>query len=234
MADILKIDDLAVSYPDGTLAMHGVSLCLAQGSRTAVIGPNGSGKTTLLLAIMRGLHFTGQIVVDGVVSTSRSAGELRSRCGMMFQEADYQLFMPTLRDDVAFGPLNQGLSESAAMERSRAAITHVGLAAYEHRSAHHLSGGQKRCAALATIIAMDVKLLLLDEPAANLDCPSRRRLIEILQARSEAMLLATHDLGMVRKLCQQVIVLDSGHLVASSPTEQMLSDEVLLKQYGLV
>lgn len=233
MANLLEISDLTVRYHDGTEAIKGVSLSLEYGQRAAIIGPNGAGKTSLLLAVMRGVHCHGRIVVDGVELSSRTEAAARSRCGMTFQNADDQLFMPTLLDDVAFGPLNQRLPAEQAEAVSRAAIAAVGLKGLEPRAAHHLSGGQKRLAAIATILSMSVKLLLLDEPAANLDFRSRRRLLEILESRGEAMLLATHDMDLVRRLCRRVIVLDEGKIVADGPKETILGDGELLSRHGL-
>ena len=231
--NILEIENVSVTYPDGTEALAGISLAVDPGGRVGLIGPNGAGKTTLLLAIMRAVPFEGRIVVDGVTVARRTADEARSRCGMTFQDADDQLFMPTLLDDVAFGPLNQGCDAETARERARHAIAAVGLAGLEGRSAHHLSGGQKRNAALATILSMQVKMLLLDEPGVNLDFRSRRRLIELLGSRDEAMLLATHDLDMVRQLCERVIVLDAGQVRADAATEDVLGDDDLLAAHGL-
>lgn len=231
--DILEIADLHVRYPDGTRALHGVGMRVAAGEHVAVIGPNGAGKTSLMLAIMRGLDFAGRIVIDGIASARGTAEQVRSRCGMMFQQADDQLFMPTLMDDVAFGPLNAGMTACDAYAAAMEAIGTVGLAGLEGRPAHHLSGGQKRSAALATLLSMRVKLLLLDEPGANLDFRSRGRLVELLTARPEAMLLATHDLEMVGRLCGRVIVLDEGKVAADGPAAEILADKSLLAKHGL-
>jgi cobalt/nickel transport system ATP-binding protein len=183
---------------------------------------------------MNAVRFTGRIVVDAVEVGKKTEHEARSRCGMIFQDAEDHLFMPTLSDDVAFGPLNQGCPSEEARRRSVEAIAQVGLAGLEERSAHHMSGGQKRAAALATVLSMRVKLLLLDEPGANLDGRSRRRLIEIFDGRSEAMLLATHDLPMIGRLTSRVILLDQGRIVADRPTAVLLADTELLRAHGLV
>jgi cobalt/nickel transport system ATP-binding protein len=233
VANILDITDLSVSYGDGTEALHGVTMNVGAGERVALIGPNGAGKTTLLLAIMGGVKSTGRVVVDGIELSSRTAQEVRSRCGMTFQNPDDQLFMPTLLEDAAFGPLNQGFPPAEAEARAGAAIEAVGLAGFEHRSAHHASEGQKRSASLATILSMNVKLLLLDEPGGGLDFRSRRRLTELLAGRTEAMLMATHDMDMVRAFCARVVMLDGGRVAAAGSVEDILGDAGLLARHGL-
>ncbi len=233
MPPILEIENLSVRYHDGTEALKDVSLSIEQRCRVGLIGPNGAGKTSLLLGIMGGVTCTGRVAVDGVELSRRTAPQVRSRCGMTFQESDDQLFSPTLLDDVGFGPLNQGLDEADAEQRARDAIAAVGLAGLETHCAHHLSGGQKRLAALATILSMQVKLLLLDEPGANLDCRSRKRLIDILRGREEAMLLATHDLDMIQQLCRRVILLDTGRIIADGEGGGILNDSSLLTAHGL-
>jgi len=232
-APLLEIDGLHVRYGDGVDALRGVSLAVAEGERVGLIGPNGAGKTTLMLAVMNAVRFTGRIAVDGLEVTKKTEQQTRSRCGMIFQDAEDHLFMPTLLDDVAFGPLNQGCSPEEAQRLAVEAIAQAGLAGLEERSAHHMSGGQKRAAALATVLSMRVKLLLLDEPGSNLDGRSRRRLIEILAGRSEAMLLATHDLPMIRRLSSRVILMDEGLVVADRPTDDLLADAALLRAHGL-
>jgi cobalt/nickel transport system ATP-binding protein len=210
-----------------------VTLSVAAGERVALIGPNGAGKTTLLLAIMGGVKSTGRVVVDGIELSARTAQEVRSRCGMTFQNPDDQLFMPTLLEDAAFGPLNQGFPPAEAEARAGAAIEAVGLAGFEHRSAHHASEGQKRSASLATILSMNVKLLLLDEPGGGLDFRSRRRLTELLAGRTEAMLMATHDMDMVRAFCARVVMLDGGQVAAVGSVADILGDAGLLARHGL-
>ena len=233
MTDILEIEDLYVTHHDGTEALHGVSLTVARGEKVGLIGPNGAGKTSLLLAIMAGVSARGRIVVDGTELARRTTDQVRGRCGMTFQDADDQLFMPTLLEDVAFGPLNQGLTAEAAKQRAKRAIAAVGLVGLDSRSAHHLSGGQKQNAALATILSMEVDLLLLDEPGADLDVRSRKRLVGILRGRDEAMLMATHDLDMVGALCSRAVLLDDGRVVAAGGCREILDDSDLLRDHGL-
>ena len=233
MGDVLDIEDLTVRYQDGTEALRGVSLSVGAGHRVGLIGPNGSGKTTLLLAVMHGVPARGRIVVDGIELRRNTVDEVRSRCGMTFQNAEDQLFMATLLDDVAFGPLNQGKAPDEAEALARQALSDVAMDGFETRAAHHLSGGQMRNAALATILAMKVKLLLLDEPGANLDLRSRRRLTDVLAERPEAMLIATHDLEMIRALCSRVVVLDAGRIAADGEVEAILGDTALLAAHSL-
>lgn len=230
---LLEIDDLHVRYADGVDALRGVSLTMPPGERVGLIGPNGAGKTTLMLAIMHAVRFCGRIIIDTIPVNKQNEHATRNRCGMIFQDAEDQLFMPTLLDDVAFGPLNQGCAADESQRRATDAIEQVGLAGLEQRAAHHMSGGQKRAAALATVLSMRVKLLLLDEPGANLDGRSRRRLIDILAGRGEAMLLATHDLPMIRRLCSRVLLLDEGRVIADRPTAELLADDELLRAHGL-
>ena len=231
---LLQVENVCVHYADGVDALGGVSFTINAGERVGLIGPNGAGKTTLLLSIMNALRFTGRIAVDSIEVSRKTEQAARSRCGMVFQNAEDHLFMPTLLDDVAFGPLNQGCDADEARRRADAAIENVGLGGFELRSAHHMSAGQKRAASLATVLSMQVKLLLLDEPGANLDCRGRRRLLEILAARPEAMLLATHDLAMVRRLCSRAILLDQGRIVADRPTDALLADAALLGEHGVM
>lgn len=230
---ILEIDNLTARYPDGTVAVREVSLSVPPGQRVALLGPNGSGKTSLMLAVVRALDFTGRCVVDGVELTRRTASKVRGLCGMVFQNPDDQLFMPTLLDDVAFGPLNQLLGGDLARSRAMEAIAAVGLEGLGSRPAHHLSGGQKQAAALATVLAMNVKLLLLDEPGANLDFASRRRLTTMLAGRPEAMLIATHDLGLAAEICSRAVIMSNGRIAADGPAQDILSDNALLKRHSL-
>ena len=165
--NLLQMDDVHVHYADGVDALRGVSLTVANSERVGLIGPNGAGKTTLMLCIMNAIRFSGRITIDSIEVGKKTEHETRGRCGMVFQDAEDHLFMPTLLDDVAFGPLNQGCSPDEGQRRAMAAIAQVGLAGLEHRSAHHMSGGQKRAAALATVLSMQVRLLLLDEPGQS-------------------------------------------------------------------
>ena len=231
---LLQVENVCVHYADGVDALGGVSFAIRAGERVGLIGPNGAGKTTLMLSIMNALRFCGRIAIDSIEVNRKNEQAARGRCGMVFQNAEDHLFMPTLLDDVAFGPLNQGCDADEARRRAEKAIEGVGLAGFELRSAHHMSAGQKRAASLATVMSMQVQLLLLDEPGANLDCRGRRRLMDILATRPEALLLATHDLPMVHHLCSRVILLDQGRIVADRPTDAMLADAAMLREHGVM
>jgi cobalt/nickel transport system ATP-binding protein len=231
---ILQVENLSVFYPDGTQALHEASLAVAPGQRVALLGANGAGKTSLQLAVMGGLHYHGKITLAGEDLSGGKAAKARLAAGMIFENPDDQLFMPTLLEDAAFGPLNQGCPAEQAQQRARQALADVGLAGFEGRAGHHLSAGQKRNASLATVLAMSVQLLLLDEPTAGLDGRSRRRLLELLKRRPEAMLVASHDLDFVGKLCSHVILLDAGKVAAAGEAGAILADAALLEKHGLV
>ena len=232
----LRIEGLHAAYPDGTVALRGVDLVAGAGETVALLGPNGSGKTSLLLAVMGALPATvGRVVVDDIQvgPGQKTLNEVRRRCGMVFQEADDQLFMPTLLEDVAFGPLNHGLSGQQAAAAARRALADVGLAGMEAKSGHHLSAGLKRAAALASVLSMEVGILLLDEPTSNLDARGRRRVVDSAARRSETILLATHDLAVAAALCGRAVVLDNGQVVAQGPCQEILQDASLLQAHGL-
>jgi len=230
---LLRIEDLAYTYPDGTPGLRGVSLTVRRGEKIAVVGPNGSGKSTLLLC-MAGLVFGhGRIVFSGRRLTPECSAEIRGRIGLVFQSADDQLFMPTLADDVAFGPINLGLSAEQVQDRVRQVVRQVELEEMLERPPHHLSMGQRRNAAIAGVLAMQPELLLMDEPASNLDPRSRRRLIEILAGLPMTLLIASHDLAMVGALCSRVVLIDGGRLVADGPAETILQDAALMERHGL-
>lgn len=229
---LLQAAGLSFTYPDGTPALTGVDLALDAGERVAVIGPNGAGKSTLLLVLAGLLPSRGAVRVGGV-DPERDGRAVRRRVGLLFQDPDDQLFLPTVAEDVAFGPLNLGCSRDEAAERVAVALAQVGLSGVERKLPQHLSLGQRRRAALATVLAMGCDTLLLDEPTANLDPRGRRELLNLLAAMPSTLLLATHDLDAVLALCARCVVLDAGHIVADGPSRALLADEPLLRQHGL-
>jgi cobalt/nickel transport system ATP-binding protein len=239
---MLTVSSLSFAYPDGRQALRGIDLSLAVGERVALLGPNGAGKTTLVLHLNGVLHGgTGSVVVDGLPVNPRdrsSLAEVRRRVGIVFQDPDDQLFMPTVADDVAFGPANLGLRGDALAERVDEALAAVGMSEHRDRAPHHLSFGQRRRVAVATVLAMRPSMLVLDEPSSNLDPASRRELAEILttltvHGRPVTMLMVTHDLPYALQLCERSVILDDGAVVADAPTADLLRDERLLAEHRL-
>jgi cobalt/nickel transport system ATP-binding protein len=230
---LLQVESLHYTYEDGTRALQGVDLTLAAGERVGLVGPNGSGKSTLLLCLNGLLAGEGRVRVEGVELTRRRVGQIRGRVGLIFQSPDDQLFMPTLADDLAFGPINQGLDEGEVRKIVEEVSDKLGLAAMLDRAPHHLSMGQKRNAAIASVLAMRPPLLLMDEPSSNLDPRSRRQLITVLDSLDAAMLIASHDLALVGRLCDRVLVIDEGRIAADGPTTEILANAPLMDRHGL-
>jgi energy-coupling factor transporter ATP-binding protein EcfA2 len=229
----IDIVSLNYAYPDGTRALSDVSLRVEAGSKVGLVGPNGAGKSTLLLCIDGFLKCGGRLEVAGVTVQKRNLDRVRSHVGLVFQNPDDQLFMPRLLDDVAFGPINQRLPSSEVDQRVKQALASVGLEGLEGRAPHHLSMGQKRNASIAAVLAMKPDLLLLDEPAANLDPRSRRQLIRLLGGMEITMLVASHDLELILRLCDRVVVLDGGRTVAAGRTADVLGNNELMLGHGL-
>ena len=235
MSAVLDVRGVTYRYPDGTDALTGATFALATGERTALLGPTGAGKSTLL-QLLNGLlrPASGAVVVCGLPVDDANVAEVRRRVGLVFQNPDDQLFLPSLLEDVAFGPLNAGASPEDAERRAHAVLHALGLDGAHDRAAHHLSGGERRLAALATVLVSEPSLLVLDEPSGDLDARSRRRLRGILQDRREALLVATHDLEFVRGLCSRALVLVNGRLAFDGGLEDLLGDGERLEGFGLV
>lgn len=229
MTPEIHAEGLAHRYPDGHVALDGVDLSVAPGERVAVLGPNGAGKTTLMLHL-NGLlaPAAGRLVVAGMDVATARPRDLRAAVGLVFQDPDDQLFMPTVAEDVAFGPLNLGFSREEARARATRALARVRMAWAADRAPHHLSMGERRRAAIATVLAMEPRILVLDEPSANLDPRSRRELIGILGEIEATMLVVTHDLALAAELCERAVILARGRVAASAPTARVLADEALL------
>ena len=231
---VLDIDNISFSYPDGTKVLNGLSLSVAAGESVAILGPNGAGKTTLLLQLIRILHpDKGTITVDGIELTEDSAREVRRRIGMVFQDPDDQLFMPSVREDVAFGPANFGHKGDELDAIVDLALAQVGMTAAKHRAPHHLSGGERRRVALATVLAMDPSLLILDEPSSNLDPAGRRELAGVLAGLDTTLIMVTHDLPYALELCERTVIVDAGVVVADGRTAGVLTDTALLEAHRL-
>ncbi|WP_405728814.1 energy-coupling factor ABC transporter ATP-binding protein [Streptomyces sp. NBC_01537] len=230
----LDVRGLAYAYPDGHQALFGVDLTVARGERVALLGPNGAGKTTLVLhlnGILTG--GLGSVTVGGLPVEKRNLAEIRRRVGIVFQDPDDQLFMPTVREDVAFGPAAAGLRGPELESRVHEALDQVGMAGFAGRPPHHLSFGQRRRVAVATVLAMRPEILVLDEPSSNLDPASRRELADILRSLDITVLMVTHDLPYALELCPRSLILSDGVLAADGPTRELLADDVLLRAHRL-
>ncbi|MFF7288027.1 energy-coupling factor ABC transporter ATP-binding protein [Streptomyces griseorubiginosus] len=230
----LEVTGLAFAYPDGHQALFGVDFSIARGERVALLGPNGAGKTTLVLHLNGILGGgVGSVKVAGLPVDKQHMAEIRRRVGIVFQDPDDQLFMPTVREDVAFGPAAAGLKGDELEARVRTALERVGMAEFAHRPPHHLSFGQRRRVAVATVLAMEPEILVLDEPSSNLDPASRRELADILRSLDVTVLMVTHDLPYALELCPRALILSEGTIAADGPTGELLTDEELMRAHRL-
>ncbi|CUR60708.1 Cobalt transport protein ATP-binding subunit [metagenome] len=227
---VLEVKGLAYAYPDGHQALFGVDLHVHQGERVALLGANGAGKTTLVLhlnGILTG--GAGTVSVSGLPVAKANLKEIRRRVGIVFQDPDDQLFMATVRQDVAFGPANLGVKGAALDKRVIDALDRVGMADYADRPPHHLSFGQRRRVAVATVLAMEPEILVLDEPSSNLDPASRRELADIMRSLDVTVLMVTHDLPYALELCPRSVILHDGTVVADGATYDVLTDDALMR-----
>ncbi|MBN2305676.1 MAG: ABC transporter ATP-binding protein [Anaerolineae bacterium] len=231
----IEIDDLSFSYPDGRQALDNVSLHVAQNEKVALVGPNGAGKSTLMLHLNGILRSSaGRIQVGGLALNDKNLGQIRAWLGLVFQNPDDQLFSPTVFQDVAFGPLHMGLPEAEVRARVDRALAAVGMDDFADRASFHLSVGEKKRIAIATVLSMDPQILVLDEPSAGLDPRSRRDLIGLLHdLDQQTMLISTHDMRLVADLCSRTVVLDGGRVVSDGPTAEILYDSDLMERHGL-
>jgi cobalt/nickel transport system ATP-binding protein len=231
---VLDVRGLAYAYSDGHQALFGVDLHVHRGERVALLGPNGAGKTTLVLHL-NGILTAGRGTVEvcGLPVGSPNLQEIRRRVGVVFQDPDDQLFMPTVRDDVAFGPANLGIRGAELEARVSDALDRVGMGGFADRPPHHLSFGQRRRVAVATVLAMRPEILVLDEPSSNLDPTSRRELADILRGLDVTVLMVTHDLPYALELCPRSVVLSDGVIVADGPTDEVLTDDAMMRAHRL-
>jgi cobalt/nickel transport system ATP-binding protein len=233
MTGVLQVHDLHFSYHDGLAALRGVSFEMCEGEKVALVGPNGAGKSTLMLHLNGILSGHGEVTVGGNRLTRDNLPVIRSMVGLVFQNPDDQLFSPTVFEDVAFGPLHMGLPMDEIESRVKSALEAVRMSSFRDRLSHHLSVGEKKRIAIATVLSMDPQILILDEPSAGLDPRGRRTLINLLRELPITMLVSTHDMRLVQELFPRTIVMDEGQIVADGRTKEILQNEELLTAHGL-
>jgi cobalt transport protein ATP-binding subunit len=234
MHHTIEVTELHFKYPDGHDALRGVDLSIAPGEKVALVGPNGAGKSTLMLHLNGILEVQrGAVRSCGIPLHKENLGRVRAEVGLVFQDPDDQLFSPTVFDDVAFGPLHMGLPEPEVRLRVRDSLAAVGMADAASRVPHHLSVGQKKRIAIATVLSMKPEILVLDEPSAGLDPRARRGLINLLRQLPQTMLVSTHDILMVKELFPRTVIMDQGRVVADGPTASILNNTALLEMHGL-
>ena len=232
---MIEIERLSFSYPDGRQALEELSLSMAPGDKVAVVGPNGAGKSTLFLHLNGTLRVQGEgmVRVAGLAVGDKTVRSIRAQVGLVFQDPDDQLFSISVFEDVAFGPLHMGLPEEEVRQRVARALAAVGMSGHDKQMPHHMSLGERKRIAIATVLAMEPAILVLDEPSAGLDPRARRNLIQLLRDLPQTMLVASHDMRLVWDLCPRTVVLDGGRLVADGPTLELLQDTSLMERHGL-
>jgi cobalt/nickel transport system ATP-binding protein len=231
---VVEIKDLRFAYPDGTRALNGVTLEVGKGEALGLIGSNGAGKSTLLLHLNGILRGEGQVRILGVEVTEKNAPQLRSRVGIVFQDPENQLFMPTVYDDVGFGPLHLGRGKAEVDDSVRRALEAVDMLGFIQRTPHHLSIGEKKRIAIATVLSMDPEILVLDEPSSNLDPRHRRELMDLLRRLPMTKIIASHDLDFISRTCTRVALLDAGSVMAAGGVAEILGDRTLMERFGML
>ena len=233
MEEVIKIESLSFTYPDGRRALNNVNLVINRGDVVAIIGPNGAGKSTLLQHLNGIIQSNGAIRVFGKVLDKGNIRWIRSKVGIVFQNADDQLFSPTVFDDVAFGPINMGYTREKVFDVVKEALERVGMSGFEQRSPHHLSLGEKKRIAIATVLSMSPEILVFDEPASNLDPKAKGALIKLFRQLPATKIIATHDLDLVSVLCSRTVILNNGAIAADGATSEILANYSLLKDNNL-
>jgi len=229
----VEVKGLSFSYPEGPEVLRGINFSVARGETAVILGPNGAGKSTLCLCLMGIFSFQGIIKIFGQELTPKTARHLRSRMGLVFQDPNDQLFLPRVKDELAFGPLNQAWPEEKIEQKVKEILSKFGLSGYDHRLISHLSLGEKKKVALAAVVILEPDIILLDEPTASLDYRSRRNFLHHLASLNQTKIIATHDLELAWELGQQIIIIDQGRLIASGPRNKVLLNERLLQNHGL-
>ena len=230
---MIRFDDVSVAYEKGATVLKNVSFAVEAGETVGLIGANGAGKTTLMRALLGLVGHEGSLTVDGLEVTKKNLPEIRRKLGFVLQNSDNQMFMPTVDEDMIFGPLNYGLSRAETDARVDAVLERLGLTDLKHRHNHKLSGGEKRMAAIATVLAMEPEVLLMDEPTSALDPRNRRLMIETIRTLPGAKVITSHDLDMIWDTCGRVILLSGGTVVADGPAQTILRDRELLEAHGM-
>ncbi len=230
---MIEIQNLCFAYPGGPPALSHINLRIAAGEKVAAVGPNGAGKSTLFLHLNGILRGQGLVRIDGIEIGPRTLRQARARVGLVFQNPDDQLFSTTVFDDVAFGPLHMGCSPDQVRKRVERALSAVGMSSAQERMPHHLSLGERKRVAIATVLAIEPPILVLDEPSAGLDPRARRSLIRLLGDLPQTMWIASHDMRLVWELCPRTVLLDQGQLIADGATADLLQDAALMEQHGL-
>lgn len=233
-AKAILIKDLSFSYPDGTAALRGISLEVAAGESLGLIGCNGAGKSTLLLHLNGILNGNSPVTILGDEISAKTLPRIRARVGMIFQDPDNQLFMPTVAEDVGFGPVNMGMSGLEVDRAVERALAQVDMPGFEQRSPHHMSIGEKKRIAIATVLSMKPEILALDEPSSNLDPRHRRELITLLNSLRLTKVISTHDLDFVRETCSRVAVMQDGRIAAVGAAPEILDNASLLIEAGIL
>lgn len=233
MPKAIELRNFSYSYPDGTIALSDVTLSVEHGQRVALIGPNGAGKSTLLLVMAGFIKGTGTVLIDGLEINRNNIKKIRTLLGSCLENPDDQLFMPTLFDDVAFGPLNMGLEAEQVKARVADALRTVGLADMADKAPHHLSAGQKRAAAVATILSMSPRIITLDEPDGSLDPRNRNNLVVLLGSLPQTLIIATCSMNFAAAIADRVVLLDRGRIIADGDAGKIMSDSKLMAKHGL-
>jgi len=233
---VIEIKDLSYAYPDGNKALEDINLSVLKGESLGIIGPNGAGKTTLLLhfnGLLNSNNGVAKIKILDLELSHRNIRDIRKAVGFVFQDPEDQLFMPTVYEDVSFGPYNLGWDRDTVNKISQQALRHVGLSDKAGHLSHHLSLGEKKRVSIATVLSMKPEILVLDEPSANLDPAARRHLVDLLKGLPVTMIIAGHDLELILELCNRVVILYGGKIIADGDTKGVLSNHLLMKQHGL-
>jgi len=233
MSKAIEIENFTYAYPDGTAALSDITLSVEHGQKLALIGPNGAGKSTLLLAMAGFAKGTGKVLVDGLELNKKNLKKIRTCLGCCLEDPDDQLFMPTLFDDVAFGPLNMGLAPEEVKARVADSLQTVGLAEMADKAPHHLSAGQKRAAAIATILAMRPKIITLDEPDGSLDPRHRNNIMQLLKSLPQTLIIATCNMNFAASLADRAVLIDHGRVIADGKAKAIMSDPELMTGHGL-